>query len=109
FISVPFIVSCTLIKLKLEGQPRAQLDLAAWRGGFGDSAELGRIHEAVRGAQVRMVECVEEFPAELKSGVLGNGEITRQREIERLQPRPINRIASHIAKRKGRRSGEGGP
>ena len=59
----------------LERKPRAQLYLASRSRSLCNRSKLGRIHEAVRRAQVRVVECIEELPAELDFGPLGDGEV----------------------------------
>src|SRR5262245_52945445 len=72
-----------------ERNPHTDLDLAARGRGFGDRSELRRVHEAARCAQVRVIERVEEFGAELEFHLLGNVEFAGQREVEGLHSRAV--------------------
>src|SRR5262245_57855320 len=53
-----------------EGQSRVPLNLTAGRRRLRDRAKLRRVDEAVRCAEVHVVEGVEEFDAELESHTL---------------------------------------
>src|SRR5215475_8631226 len=79
-----------------ERNPHADLDFAARRRGLGDRAELRRVHEAAGRPQVRMIERVEEFGAELEFHLFGYAELTGQREVQRLHSRAVYRIPSRI-------------
>jgi peptide/nickel transport system ATP-binding protein len=59
----------------------ADLDFPAGRRCFRDGAELRRVYEAIRGAEIHFVERVEEFGAELKFQVFGETEFASEREI----------------------------
>ena len=82
----------------LERHPRAQLNFPSRRHGHRDRAELRSIHKPVRSAQVDLIERIEGLPPKLKAGLLGETERARQREVESLQGRTVNRVPSSIAK-----------
>src|SRR5262245_25203942 len=93
----------------LERQPRAQLDLPPRSGGLRDRAELRSVHKSIRCAQVRVVEAVEEFAAELEPHSFGNAKVANHREVKSLGSRPVDRVSTHIPKREGgRRHKRGG-
>ena len=54
----------------LEADPRAQLNFASRGRNFGDAAKAGRVHEAVRRAEVGVVERVEELRACFEASLL---------------------------------------
>src|SRR5262249_39186015 len=87
--------------------PHTDLDLAARRRGLGDCTELRRVHEAAGRAQIRVIERVEEFGAELEFHLLGDVELARQREVEGLHSRAVYGIPPRIPESESRRDGEG--
>src|SRR5882724_10327616 len=56
----------------LERKPCAELNLSRRCRGFGDGSELWSIHEAIRRSQIRVVERIERFGANLKLDLLGD-------------------------------------
>ena len=50
----------------LKRNAHAELDFAAGRCGFGDRAELRCVDEAIRSSEIRLIECVECFSANLQ-------------------------------------------
>ncbi len=91
----------------LEGDARAQLNLAARRGGFADGAELRGVHETVGRAQIGVVEGVEKFGAELEFCPLGKFERACEREIQSLHAGAVNGVAADISESEGGGSREG--
>jgi len=83
--------------LKLQTDPRTQLDLPARRGRFGDAAELRGIYKAVRRPQIRVIESVKELGAELEAGLFGDAKVTNERKIERLPCGNTDRTGYGIA------------
>ncbi len=64
---------------ELKRDASAELDFTPRGGSFADGAELRRVHEAIRRAEIDMVEGVEEFGAELEFGALGEIESASER------------------------------
>src|SRR5258705_1588094 len=48
-----------------------------------------------------MVECIKGLDANLKSNLLGHRKLALQGQVERLSPRTVKRISSHISKSEG--------
>src|SRR5260370_5944283 len=96
-----------MTKITLERDASAELDFAAGRGGFADGAELRGVHEAVRRAEIDVVEGVEKFAAELEFGALGEVESTSEREVESLHARAVDGVAAHVAEGEGSGRREG--
>src|ERR1043165_6066147 len=90
-----------------EREAQAELNLSSGRRGLGDGAELRRVDEAVRRAEVRVVQGVEELGAELEAHLLGDGELALQREVERLEAGAVDGVAAHVAEGEGGGRGEG--
>src|ERR1700730_9489471 len=67
---------------QLKRQTGAELDFAPRGGGFADRAELWGVHEAVRRAEIGVVEGIEELGAKLKFGTLGEVKGASEREVE---------------------------
>src|SRR6202521_3412701 len=86
----------------LKRKPGAQLHFASRRHRHGDRSELWRIHEAVRRAQVYLIQRVECFGPELEIGSFAEAEGTRQREVQGLQARAKHGVPACIAVRKRR-------
>src|SRR5580765_8667815 len=83
----------------LERNPRAHLNLAPGGHRHGDGAELRRVHEAVRRAQIYFVQRVEGFAAELEGGSFAEAEGACQGKIQSLQWRTIDGVSPNIAER----------
>src|SRR5579872_968646 len=83
----------------LEGQSCAQLYLPPRSGCFRDRAKLRRVDEAIRGSEAGMVQGVKELAAELKPHPRRDGEVASYSKIQALHSRPIDGIASCVAKR----------
>src|ERR1700730_17273149 len=92
---------------QLKRQTGAELDFAPRGGGFADSAELRGVHEAVRRAEIGVIEGVEEFGAELKFGALGEIEGAGERQVKGLHAGAINGVAAHMAEGERSRRREG--
>ena len=78
------------------------------RGGcFRNGAELRRVHKAVRGAEIDLVQGVEEFCTELEPRPLQEPALARKREVERCEARADDRVAAEVAEGESRRSRKG--
>ena len=64
-----------LCNATLERHPCTQLDLPSRCRALRNCAELRRIYEAVRSTKIRVVEGIEEFPAELEFHRLRNSKV----------------------------------
>src|ERR1043165_3944785 len=65
-------------------KPRAELNLSSRSCGFSDRTELWRVDEAIRRAQIYVVESIKELGAKLKFHFLSDIELALQSEIECL-------------------------
>ena len=85
-------------------KPGAQLHFASRRHRHGDRSELRRIHEAVRRAQVYLVQRVECFGTKLEISSLADAEGSRQRKAQGLHGRAIYGVPAYMAvcERRGR-------
>ena len=90
----------------LERKPGAQLDFAARSHGHGDGAELRRVDETVRRAEIDFVQGVENFAAELEVESFRNAERALQGDVHRLHARPSYSVPTDVAVSKGRGCGE---
>jgi hypothetical protein len=86
----------------LEGNPGAQLDFASWRHRHGDGSKLRSIHEAVRRAQIYLVQSVEGFGSELEIGPFADAKGSSKREVQSLHRRTIDGVTACVAIRKRR-------
>src|ERR1017187_302831 len=86
-------------------QAGAELHFASRRGRVRDGSELRSIHEPVRRAEVGMVHRVEDLAANLEAQSLGDGELSRERQIHGLHPGTVNGVAAGIPE--GVRGGHG--
>src|SRR4051794_22117440 len=80
--------SCQALEAEFsERKSRTDLYLPAGRGGLGDRAELRRVHEPVRRAQIHLVEAVESFQANLHPRRFGDRKSPADRRVKRLHAR----------------------
>jgi len=80
--------------------------LPPWSRRFCNRAELRRVHEAVRSAEIHFVQRIEELGAKLEFHALNETEFPRERKIQGLHARADNRVAANVAKSKCWRSGK---
>src|SRR5581483_432916 len=64
-----------------ERQPCAKLNFPSRRCALRDRAELWRVYEAVRRAEICMIQGIEELAAKLKLHSFRNAEVAYQRQI----------------------------
>lgn len=100
------IVCSTVKGSVLKRNPRAELNLPTWRGGFGDRAELRCIDKAVWRSEIDVIQGVEKLRAKLEPKSFTQSELARDCHVERLQSRSVDRISPHISKREGCRCSE---
>src|SRR6185369_3551877 len=74
----------------LERESHAKLDLTTRCSSFRDRSKLWRINEAIRCAEIRVIECIEGLGPYLELHLFGDGKLTLQREIECLSAGTIN-------------------
>jgi hypothetical protein len=80
----------------LKRKSQAELYLAAWCRGLGDSPELRRVYEAIRSAEICVIQRVECFSTYLQLYSLRHRELSLQREIQSLPAWTIDSVASTL-------------
>src|SRR5215510_9328986 len=80
----------------LERESRAKLDLTTGCGGFRDRSKLRCVDEAIRCAEIHMIECVKSLGPYLELDLLRNRKLTLQRQIESLTAGTIDRVSSDV-------------
>src|SRR5437763_17096436 len=81
----------------LENKFRAELNVAIFSGGLRDVAERSGIPSRIRTSEIRMVENVEHFRAELEFEPLLNRKFLKDRKISIHEPGSDENVASGIA------------
>src|SRR6185295_12171566 len=80
-VPAPIVLLCGSVTF-LEGESHSKLDLATRCGSFGDRSKLRCVYEAIRRAEIRVIESVEGLGTYLKLDLLGDRKLTLQRQIE---------------------------